>query len=78
MAEDKSIRDPGAAGQAGGRSDSTSPAAGKTSTHRPGHKPQPPPGVTRGPVPKPGEKQSEPEMNEAGTPPGPLAPGNRA
>jgi hypothetical protein len=63
MPEDKPIRDPG--------------AAGKTSTHRPGHKAQPPLGVMRGPVPKPTAKQSEPELSGVGTPPGPLTPGNR-
>ena len=77
MAEDNGIRDPGAAGQAGGISDGSSPSAGKTSTHRPGHKQHEPSGVKRGPVSKRDEKESEPEMNETGMPPGPLEPGNR-
>jgi hypothetical protein len=78
MAEGKGIRDPAAAGQADGLSDGSSPAAGKTSTHRPGHKPKPPAGVTRGPVTKHDQKTSESELTEGDMPPGPLTPGDRA
>lgn len=80
MAEDNpdGIRDPGAAGQAGGISDGSSPAAGKTSTHRPGHEAHEPSGVARGPVTKRDKQESEPELSETATPPGPLEPGNRA
>ena len=80
MAEDKprDIRDPSAAGQAGGLSDGSSPASGKTSVHPPGHKHREPSGVKRGPISKDPRKESEADLAEADTPPGPLTPGNRA